>query len=117
MADPFGVKAQAEEHHECGHQQLAALAADIHDLTALVTRQTALIEALLSETKRTVNRGERTDGRVERIEYAVDAMLTWLAERAGPDAGVPRFPRTQLDIPDLEQWRARRVGRLVAEAT
>lgn len=110
--DPFGVKALAEDHHECNHQQLATVTATVSELVALCQQQAATIEALLAETRRGVNRAERSDGRIERMEYAVDAMLTWIAERAGPDAGVPRYPRSQADIPNLEEWRARRVGRL-----
>lgn len=89
--DPFGRRRQlAEYEHICAVQQ----------------RLLQITEHLVTEVQWLRNRAERTDGRAERLEYALEAFLDWLAAQRS-DAPPPTYRRTQRDIHDLAAWRDR----------
>lgn len=94
---------------------------------ALTATLTAMAEQVLTELQQTRNRTERTDGRAERLEFALEDLFGWLRERdqtppdwavsqdgfqARPRRALPAFPRTQSEVPDLDERRAARDGRL-----
>lgn len=77
--------------------------AELEHVCTQLKALTELTATLLAETQQARTRAERTDGRTERIEYALEALLNFLAEHGAPD--VPRYPMTRDDMPALQAWR------------
>jgi hypothetical protein len=117
--------AAVEGEHTC--EASGKLLTLMERLVASQASLTALAEQVLTELQQTRNRTERTDGRAERLEFALEDLFTWLRERdqpppdwaisqegfqARPRRPLPAFPKTQAEIPDLEERRAQRDGRL-----
>lgn len=100
------IQAEQEQHLCPG---MAALAETQAEQAQTIAALAGGVEAILAELQRTRSREDRTWGGVERIELTLDAMI----ERArANDPTIPPYPKTQAEIPNLDQWRRDRAGQV-----
>jgi hypothetical protein len=90
----------AEYQHICAVQQ--AIRTDLARLSGLVERLVAEMQGFKSAE-------DRIEGRAERLEMTFELLLEYLHDAGA--VGVPKYPQTQAEIPNLEERRARVDGR------
>lgn len=92
-----------------GRKHRRKLEAEFEHICATQARLLALVEHLVTEVQWLRNRDERTDGRMERVEFAVEALID-VARAINPR--LPSYPQTQLDIPSIQDIRRRSGGHM-----